>query len=195
MIKTCVYGTQGLRDDFSQMQQYAKQLYDQNLLENVGKRDVASVAATKIKQPDPTAAKGATPKKRKKQNHRQNKGDCHYEYNEWMKLTPEQKATITCNREAKKAADGAKASTNPPRNANVSAIHAVPMEMVHVSGSVSVLMQIDTKSVVSLNMPTKEVAPAAAPWSMRDVVRAPDMIEKRDHYRILKERRQGKGMT
>jgi hypothetical protein len=114
MINTCVYGTPGLRDDFSQMQQYSKQLYDQHLLENVVKRGVASVAATKIKRVNPTAAKGATPKKRKKQNPRQNEGDGHYKYDEWMKLTPEQKATITRNREANKAADQAKVSKHEP---------------------------------------------------------------------------------
>jgi hypothetical protein len=68
MIKTCVYVTPGLRDDFIQIQQYVKQLYDQHLLENVGKRGVASVSATKIKPVNPTAAKGPTPKKQKKPN-------------------------------------------------------------------------------------------------------------------------------
>jgi hypothetical protein len=62
MINTCVYGKPGLRDDFSQMQQYAKQLYDEHVLKNVGKMGVASVSATMIKWVNPTAAKGATQK-------------------------------------------------------------------------------------------------------------------------------------
>jgi hypothetical protein len=184
MIKTCVYGTPGLRDDFSQMQQYAKQLYDQHLLENVGKRGVAAVAS--VKRFNPVATKGPTPKKRKKQ--KQNKGDGHYEYDEWMKLTPAQKAEITRNREAKKKAARPAGITNPPRNANVSAIHAVPMETVHVSPLGPAPMQIDVKSVVSFDAPVKEVAPAPVPWTMRDVLRAPDLVEKRDHYRIPKHK-------
>jgi hypothetical protein len=87
-----------------------------------------------------------------------------------MKFTPEQQAAITRSGEAKQKAARPPGNTNPPRNANVSAIHAIPMATVNLSAVDSASMQINTKSVVSFDAPVKKVAPASTPGTMRDVL-------------------------